>query len=816
MKISLNLSSLLLLIRQTCGQTEYCSEEENSDDETKDISCPSGVQFEINNEHQSLDVTCQTNVSAEQLKKDLTSISTSMKKKLNVKQLTLRGCPAPGGSDSLSTWLLGSSGRTEDLKNKHFAGFIFLKKIELYDSIETLGPQLLSNLVSLEEFECSTLGYGTQLISVDKLAFKGNKALRKIRIRDSNVSEIHQNTFKELSNLESLDLRSNKLTKVAKDTFKGLGKLRSLDLGYNRITSIPKGLLADLRALKVLALRHNSISHLPQDLLINNVNLKSFSAQNQEGGFLEIPDGLFKRSTSLESLHLQGNSLNLLPGGLLKGLRKLKKLNLHENNLTNSALTKEMLKDLVALKEINLSRNQFTSPITEHLLAAKATLKKVDLAHNHLSTFESGWATNFINLKKINLTDNRLKGAVYERDFRFQTDGDVKVDLGHNQIDRLAPDQRSGECLKPKVELDLRHNSVGCDCDRKEKEGSCILVQGLACPDSLTCQIKCEDLMSNKLFQICQCSYFPDDRSAVVDCSSSARVSRGVPLPLQKTENIVEKIEEIKVILRAQNLTKLNSSMWEVANNIRAKINLDVSNNKIEKILPENLPQNLSELSLENNLITGFDLRTLKHLNQSFKDNSISLGQNPYSCDCSKSKLFLDFVKNGLKAKIKDANNVNFTCSPSLPLKRGSDIIIAELCRETSMTASVYVLSLLFLIPAACLLAIVLMKKKNLQLRFFSLPWVSDRIPEDWNLAYDVFISYSVHDKDFAEDTLWHQLESESYSCCVHTRDFVVGDAISDQILRAVHQSRRTIIVLSPQYAESAWTKLEFQAAHAK
>ena len=132
------------------------------------------------------------------------------------------------------------------------------------------------------------------------------------------------------------------------------------------------------------------------------------------------------------------------------------------------------------------------------------------------------------------------------------------------------------------------------------------------------------------------------------------------------------------------------------------------------------------------------------------------------------------------------------------------------------MTASVYVLSLLFLIPAACLLAIVLMKKKNLQLRFFSLPWVSDRIPEDWNLAYDVFISYSVHDRDFAEDTLWHQLESESYSCCVHTRDFVVGDPISDQILRAVHQSRRTIIVLSPQYAESAWTKLEFQAAHTK
>jgi len=132
------------------------------------------------------------------------------------------------------------------------------------------------------------------------------------------------------------------------------------------------------------------------------------------------------------------------------------------------------------------------------------------------------------------------------------------------------------------------------------------------------------------------------------------------------------------------------------------------------------------------------------------------------------------------------------------------------------MTASVYGSSLLFAILVVCLLALVLKKKEYLQLRFYSLPWVFDRFPEDWNLHYDIFISYSVHDKDFVEGTLWHQLENESYSCCVHTRDFVVGDAILDQILKAVSESRRTIIVLSPEYAASTWTKLEFQAAHTK
>ena len=50
--------------------------------------------------------------------------------------------------------------------------------------------------------------------------------------------------------------------------------------------------------------------------------------------------------------------------------------------------------------------------------------------------------------------------------------------------------------------------------------------------------------------------------------------------------------------------------------------------------------------------------------------------------------------------------------------------------------------------------------------------------------------------------------------CCVHTRDFKVGDPIPDQILASVEQSRRTVIVLSKEYTQATWTRAEFTAAH--
>lgn len=75
--------------------------------------------------------------------------------------------------------------------------------------------------------------------------------------------------------------------------------------------------------------------------------------------------------------------------------------------------------------------------------------------------------------------------------------------------------------------------------------------------------------------------------------------------------------------------------------------------------------------------------------------------------------------------------------------------------------------------------------------------------------SYDVFISYSHHDFDWVSKTLVPTLENRGFSVCVDYRDFQGGAFSAEEMESAVANSRHTIIVLSPDYITSDWTKFE-------
>ena len=99
--------------------------------------------------------------------------------------------------------------------------------------------------------------------------------------------------------------------------------------------------------------------------------------------------------------------------------------------------------------------------------------------------------------------------------------------------------------------------------------------------------------------------------------------------------------------------------------------------------------------------------------------------------------------------------------------------------------------------------------------RFGFHPW--DRVKENpQEKDYDAFVSFCRKDSDWVLKTLLPYLEAPQcgFHLCIHDRDFVPGATITKNIMTAIEYSRRTILVLTPDFIKSGWCDLEFQASH--
>lgn len=74
---------------------------------------------------------------------------------------------------------------------------------------------------------------------------------------------------------------------------------------------------------------------------------------------------------------------------------------------------------------------------------------------------------------------------------------------------------------------------------------------------------------------------------------------------------------------------------------------------------------------------------------------------------------------------------------------------------------------------------------------------------------YDVFISYSHLDVDWVKDWLLPRLESAGLSVCIDFRDFGIGIPSLTNMENAVERSHKTLLVLTPNWIKSEWSKFE-------
>ena len=80
---------------------------------------------------------------------------------------------------------------------------------------------------------------------------------------------------------------------------------------------------------------------------------------------------------------------------------------------------------------------------------------------------------------------------------------------------------------------------------------------------------------------------------------------------------------------------------------------------------------------------------------------------------------------------------------------------------------------------------------------------------------FDAFISYSTDDSSFAFEALKTEISmrNSSLRLCFHQEHFMPGTPIAENIVNAVHKSRKTVCFVSASYVESYWCMYEFNIA---
>nr|KAG5714017.1 hypothetical protein BaRGS_020345 [Batillaria attramentaria] len=122
----------------------------------------------------------------------------------------------------------------------------------------------------------------------------------------------------------------------------------------------------------------------------------------------------------------------------------------------------------------------------------------------------------------------------------------------------------------------------------------------------------------------------------------------------------------------------------------------------------------------------------------------------------------------------------------------------------------------LFLVLIVLLVVVPYVMWKRGHIFFMKIVYRFQSFEDDDDKLYDAFVSYKSSDVDerFVVTQLFPKLEQElNFRLCLHFRDFIPGDTIANNIIRGVENSRRTILVLTPDFVKSEFCRFEYQRA---
>lgn len=499
---------------------------------------------------------------------------------------------------------------------------------------------------------------------------------------------------------------------------------------------------------------------------------------------------IFGDLRGLTEIDLVDNQLTTIHADAFANTMKLKKLNLENNRLNDTELPFMHLNKLIVL---NLASNHLTRMPSEITLNLK-DLNELDLRFNNITTLK------FSELHNTNINlDKKGHYAIYSED-ETKISSSISTSLYGNPL----------EC-----DGSMYHFFKGTDHDNLAVAFSCsntfdgyFVDRYPKCPDE------------------CECSKLKTSTGNWTLMSCERRELETVP------EIDIADNTSIELKISKNSLTELPNFLNHF--NI---IMIQASNNQISIIEVKNLPPNLRALDVSHNHIQTISAAVLDHVNNRNSLDIILLQENPFSCDCSED---MDKLIELLSSPKSD--RIGAKCDEQHELSTDG---IGVFCKIRKI---IWITTVLAVVAVVAVLSLIFYNKHKQLIRVWLYAhncclWLVDEDYVDKDKEYDAFISYSHLDAVYAHslvtklESLMLEDGSQRFKLCVHERDFLGGQDIQrsvsllphyvhsshhfptifiylSQILHSVKMSRRTIIILSANFLQSAWATHEFECAY--
>ncbi|XP_063407074.1 toll-like receptor 4 [Mytilus trossulus] len=707
-----------------------------------------------------------------------------------------------------------------------------------------------------------------ELSVISNFTFSRLQYVSSLKLSSAQISVIESKAFSGLVELTSLNLRNNTLDihSLLENVFNSLPFLRILDLSQNNFHQYPEKVLENLSNLEILS--------------INGINEQTFGNGFQSLSKLTYlnfhPCSINRIDNTtfdvFKNIHLKELILNCkiryVEPGALTPFQSIERLDISRNfNNVRISYLLQLLNGLMDrnVTSIDFSNNFRTIPAADVLLASQFAMigavcvKEVDLSGNRIISIQSG-GINLMKhkncLEKLILKENSIWGDrslaieivklvnLCWLDISNQETLHVKTETNKNKTDVRRQDKTDTKYFSDKLTyvFHLPHNLQYIDASYFGSRNTRLNNINFTNAGKLDFLNLAGNKFKNCLGHFHGLSHLQTLDISDFNCSEldlkmisfmpylktliSIRTHLTVGLQNDVNGDFLKQLFGLKQIDFSENdFVTFNKHMF--VSQYRSLISLDLSKNKFSKF-PIQISKfsTLKKLSLVQNRIVflqKFDMHQLENYQRDKHINfELLLNDNNFVCNCES----IDFVRWLQETNVTLDNNRNYSCvyidnSEKTTVYAYTHLnFIESKCLSKIWLTITIILVVVFLL---LLTAISLAYKYRITLHFWYLHIRRKyrhytALEGDYKeYKYNAFVAYCNEDEVWVCGSLVNYLEkTNGLSLCLHDRDFAAGRLIMDNIIDAIFESKKVVLVISEEFLKSSWCEFELDMARMK